>query len=105
MMGVVSRTPALPPLELVRPSFGPLIANQTPHQALRRTGFAAAGGSVFATSWTTAGISIWRWSRSAIPADVTAGTPDPTGWGTPTATWLADDCDPTAHFNNLQIVL
>lgn len=46
-------------------------------------GFNAIGGGVYATEWTSDAISIWFFPRTSIPADITAGTPDPTKWGTP----------------------
>ena len=68
-------------------------------------GFAAAGGGVYATSWTTSGISIWRWSRANIPANVKNGNPDSSTWGTPVASWSASTCDPNAHFKSLALVI
>ncbi|KZP19367.1 glycoside hydrolase family 16 protein [Athelia psychrophila] len=61
-------------------------------------GFNAAGGGVFAHLWDSTGIKIWRFARSAIPADVTSRTPNPSGWGTPAAAWGGGDCDIQSHF-------
>ncbi|KAJ5893318.1 Endo-1-3(4)-beta-glucanase [Penicillium taxi] len=66
-------------------------------------GFNNVGGGVYATEWTSAGISIYFFPRSSIPADITAGSPDPTTWGTPAASF-AGGCDIDSHFVNLQIV-
>lgn len=43
-------------------------------------GFNAAGGGIYATEWTSNGISIWFFPRNGIPADLVSGTPSPTGW-------------------------
>jgi hypothetical protein len=65
-------------------------------------GFNAAGGGVYATEWTAEAISIYHFSRANIPADINAGTPDPTTWGVPLAVFTG--CDFTRHVNNQTIV-
>ncbi|KAH8647979.1 concanavalin A-like lectin/glucanase domain-containing protein [Xylariales sp. PMI_506] len=42
-------------------------------------------GGVWAMQWTSDRIKVWYWPYSAVPADVTAGSPKPgsTTWGTP----------------------
>lgn len=51
--------------------------------------------NLISSQWTSELIKIWFFPRSAIPADITAGTPDPTGWGIPTANFESQygDCD------------
>jgi hypothetical protein len=44
-------------------------------------GFNAIGGGVCATEWTSTLISVYFFPRNAIPADITSGNPDPSGWG------------------------
>ncbi|KAF9893484.1 hypothetical protein FE257_010796 [Aspergillus nanangensis] len=66
-------------------------------------GFNQAGGGVYATEWTSAGISVWFWPSASVPSDIANGGPDPSGWGTPSAAF-AGDCDIDAHFNQLQIL-
>ncbi|KAJ5106257.1 hypothetical protein N7456_002932 [Penicillium angulare] len=66
-------------------------------------GFNSAGGGVYATEWTSSAINIYFFPSSSIPSDITAGTPDPTTWGTPSASF-AGSCDISSHFSNLQIV-
>ncbi|KAF7974674.1 hypothetical protein HWV62_11429 [Athelia sp. TMB] len=61
-------------------------------------GFNAAGGGVFAHLWDSTGIKVWRFGRNAIPADVAARAPNPSGWGTPAAAWGGAACDIAAHF-------
>lgn len=66
-------------------------------------GFNAVGGGVFATEWTSAGVSIWRFPNSSVPNDISSGKPDPRKWGTPVAAFQGD-CDFDAQFKNLRIV-
>lgn len=67
------------------------------------SGFNAGGGGVYATQWTGSAISIWFFPRSAIPADVNFGSPNPEDWGLPTAQF-AGGCDIDEHFVNQQIM-
>lgn len=75
---------------------------QTSNTASFGTGFNSEQGGVYATEWTSEAISIWFFPRSAIPADIGSGTPDPSGWGTATASFSG--CEIDQFFNNNQIV-
>ncbi|KAJ5746684.1 hypothetical protein N7520_011866 [Penicillium odoratum] len=66
-------------------------------------GFNNADGGVYATEWTSDAISIWYFANASIPSDISSGSPDPSGWGTPAASF-SGDCDISSHFSNLQIV-
>ncbi|KAJ5803564.1 uncharacterized protein N7503_006014 [Penicillium pulvis] len=66
-------------------------------------GFNNAGGGVYATEWTSDAISVWYFANASIPSDISSGSPDPSGWGTPAASF-SGDCDISSHFQNLQIV-
>ena len=62
-------------------------------------GFNNANGGVYALLWDTqAGISMWHFARSDIPADVTSRSPTPANWGTPTGFWSSQTCDIAANF-------
>ncbi|KAJ5633086.1 hypothetical protein N7490_009425 [Penicillium lividum] len=65
--------------------------------------FNGGGGGVFATEWTSDVIRVWRFPRSSLPSDVHSGTPDPSTWGTPVASF-SGGCDIDAQFQNLHIV-
>jgi Glycosyl hydrolases family 16 len=69
-------------------------------------GFNAIGGGVYATQWESTGIYVWFFPRSAIPSDITSGSPNPANWGTPTATFSSggSGCNVDQHFMNHQIV-
>lgn len=56
------------------------------------------GGGVYAMSWTTSGIQVYFFPRSSIPADINAGTPQPSGWGTPMANFPSSSCNPSTFF-------
>lgn len=70
-------------------------------------GYNAAGGGVWATSFGPSGVTIWYHPRSAIPADISAGRPDPSLWnGTaPVAVFGGAGCDFGAHFAAQQVVV
>lgn len=56
--------------------------------------------------WEDSYIKIWNWLPSAVPADITAGTPDPTSdaWGLPQLLVEQTNCDLTKGFANQQLV-
>ncbi|KAL4956666.1 concanavalin A-like lectin/glucanase domain-containing protein [Aspergillus filifer] len=66
-------------------------------------GFNGNSGGVYVTEWTSSAISVWFFPRSSIPSDISAGTPDPASWGTPTARF-AGSCDIESHFTDMQII-
>ncbi|KAL8782187.1 MAG: hypothetical protein Q9213_005623 [Squamulea squamosa] len=66
-------------------------------------GMNKVGGGVYATLWTKQDISIYHFTRSAIPADITNGQPDPAKWGMPVAKF-AGGCKIDEHFHNLNII-
>ncbi|KAK5059719.1 hypothetical protein LTR84_009602 [Exophiala bonariae] len=68
------------------------------------TGFNNLGGGVYATEWTSNAITIWYFARNAIPADITAGTPNPQLWGVPLAKF-APNCRLDDNFVNQNIVM
>ncbi|KAI0124388.1 endo-beta-glucanase [Xylariales sp. AK1849] len=68
------------------------------------TSFNSAGGGVMALEWRDAGIRMWRFGRSDIPADITAKSPDPSSWGTASADFPDTDCSISSHFKNQSII-
>ncbi|ESK84358.1 glycoside hydrolase family 16 protein [Moniliophthora roreri MCA 2997] len=60
-------------------------------------GFNAAGGGVYAHLVDAEGISIWHFTRSNIPNDITNQNPDPSTWGAPVAQWKSTSCDIAQH--------
>ncbi|KZT06218.1 glycoside hydrolase family 16 protein [Laetiporus sulphureus 93-53] len=60
--------------------------------------FNAVGGGVYAMNWDDAGITVHFFNRSAIPADITTGAPQPTSWGTPIANFPSSSCNSTEFF-------
>ncbi|KAJ7684334.1 glycoside hydrolase family 16 protein [Mycena polygramma] len=64
-------------------------------------GFNQAGGGVYAHTWTNDAINVWHFSRDKIPADIKSNKPNPTGWGTPTGSFVAGSgCDFSQHFKD-----
>ena len=66
--------------------------------------FNSNNGGVYALDWTVEHINVYFFPRSAIPADITAGLPDPSTWGTPTASFTGS-CDIDNHFKNHKIII
>lgn len=66
--------------------------------------FNAAGGGVMAMELRSAGIRVWQFSRSSIPSDLTARSPDPSTWTTPFADFPSTDCSIDSHFKNQSII-
>ncbi|KAM0250550.1 hypothetical protein ACHAQJ_008560 [Trichoderma viride] len=68
-------------------------------------GFNAIGGGVYATEWTSEYIAVWFFPRTGIPSDVSSGTPNPSGWGSPLAKFTAaNGCSVDDYFKDNQIV-
>lgn len=67
--------------------------------------FNAQGGGVYVTVWTTEGISVYLFSRSALPADLAAGAPSPSSWTTtPLARFSGPSCDYAQTFQQMKII-
>lgn len=67
--------------------------------------FESQGGGVFATKWDENEIATWSFYRAAIPQDILAGTPNPSGWGTPASKLVPTNCNPLSNFfANMSIV-
>jgi hypothetical protein len=67
--------------------------------------FNELGGGVIALEWTSSTIQAWWFARTAIPGDVTAGTPDPTTWGAPTAKFNGgQECDISQSYKDHKII-
>ncbi|KAJ7092754.1 glycoside hydrolase family 16 protein [Mycena epipterygia] len=66
--------------------------------------FEAQGGGIFAMKWDETGIAVYSFYRSAIPGDITSGSPNPANWGTPVAALAPSTCDPLTFFVNHSII-
>ncbi|KAJ7043721.1 glycoside hydrolase family 16 protein [Mycena alexandri] len=62
--------------------------------------FNVVAGGVYAHVVADSGISIWHFSRDAIPADITEQKPNPAGWGKPAAFFSSAACDISQHFKD-----
>jgi len=62
-------------------------------------------GGVYATLWTADGISVYFFSRAAIPTDITHKAPNPAKWGSPAAKFQFGASCPSSHFANHQLVI
>jgi hypothetical protein len=59
--------------------------------------FAQNGGGVFATLWDEEGIRVWFFTRSAVPPDMAIASPNPSGWGAPSASDVLALAWPESH--------
>lgn len=75
----------------------------TPNTATYGSGFNANGGGVYAMEWTTEAISVYFFQRGSIPSDISSGSPNPSGWGTPVAQF-SGSCDIPSFFSDNQLV-
>ncbi|KAJ3510435.1 hypothetical protein NLJ89_g4674 [Agrocybe chaxingu] len=66
--------------------------------------FEAQGGGILAMKWDENDISVWSFFRAAIPRDITAGTPNPSEWGLPSARLMNTMCDISKHFARHTVV-
>ena len=66
-------------------------------------GFNSNGGGVYATEWTSEAISIWFFTRDAIPSDIASGNPDPSNWGLPQGQFTGN-CNIDDHVKDQQLV-
>ncbi|KAG9233715.1 glycoside hydrolase family 16 protein [Amylocarpus encephaloides] len=64
----------------------------------------AAGGGVFAMEWTSDVIRVWNFDPKKVPSDVTAGKPEPSGWGLPSFTTAQGTGKIDDHFKDHRIV-
>ena len=72
------------------------------------TNFNLQQGGVFATEWTSNGITIWFFPRNAIPQDLASkvSTPNPRSWTqAPLAQFSGSDCTWDAHFKNMRPII
>ena len=67
-------------------------------------GLNANGGGVYATQWTSDAISVWFFPRGSIPTDVLGDSPNPSGWGKPSAKFTGG-CNIDKMFNQQQIII
>jgi hypothetical protein len=66
--------------------------------------FNSAGGGVYVVSLQDS-LKVWVFQRSNIPADITSGSPDPSGWGKPLLDLeSASGCDIASNFIDQSVV-
>ncbi|KZP05379.1 glycoside hydrolase family 16 protein [Athelia psychrophila] len=75
------------------------------------SGFAQAGGGVFAAQFDSSGIYIWFWSRPNVPAAISqaasanSSTLDISTFGNPSAAFPGSSCDIGTYFGAQKLVL
>ncbi|KAG0702169.1 concanavalin A-like lectin/glucanase domain-containing protein [Suillus ampliporus] len=72
------------------------------------SGFAEAGGGVWATQFDASGIFIWFWSRPDVPTSINqadSASMDITQWGIPHASYFSSTCNISQYFSAQNLVL
>ncbi|KII91131.1 glycoside hydrolase family 16 protein [Plicaturopsis crispa FD-325 SS-3] len=86
---------------------GCLVTESAPNSY--QSGFAAAGGGVWAVQFDVAGVYMWFWSRPNVPASLTGATStsalDISQWGVPSASYASTTCNIPQFFTAQQLVL
>lgn len=74
-----------------------------------QSGFAAAGGGVWAAQFDVSGIYMWFWSRPNIPPSILAATADSgidvSDFGTPSASYPSTTCNMPQFFSPQNLVI
>ncbi|KAF9533562.1 concanavalin A-like lectin/glucanase domain-containing protein [Crepidotus variabilis] len=66
--------------------------------------FKQQGGGVIAMKWDENDISIWSFFRAAVPQDITANSPNPSLWGSPSARLMNTKCNIQKTFANHTVI-
>ncbi|KAJ6571815.1 hypothetical protein B0H19DRAFT_1372785 [Mycena capillaripes] len=86
---------------------GCLVGENSPNSY--QSGFAAAGGGVWAAQFDYTGIFIWFWSRPNVPASITQATAtssiDLSDWGPPSASYVNTTCTIEEFFGPQNLVI
>jgi hypothetical protein len=86
---------------------GCLVGENAPNSYM--SGFAAAGGGVYAAQFDYTGIFIWFWSRPNVPASITESTAtssiDLSDWGPPSASYVNNTCTIENFFGPQKMVI
>ncbi|KAJ6590533.1 concanavalin A-like lectin/glucanase domain-containing protein [Mycena vulgaris] len=86
---------------------GCLVGENAPNSY--QSGFAAAGGGVWAAQFDYTGIFIWFWSRPNVPASITQATATSSislsDWGTPSASYLNTTCTIQDFFGPQNLII
>lgn len=67
--------------------------------------FNAQGGAIYVTEWTTSGINIWSFARSAVPTSLNSVNPSTAGFPTPLASFSGSGCDFSKAFQNMVMII
>ncbi|THW96887.1 hypothetical protein D6D15_00759 [Aureobasidium pullulans] len=82
------------------------VGNESCVHSTAGSGFNAQGGGVYATLWTSAGVSVYFFPREYIPSDIKANEPDPSTWTSkPQAVFSGKGCNFDSHLKDMKLVI
>jgi len=67
--------------------------------------FNAQGGAIYVTEWTSSGINIWSFARSAVSSSFNSVNPSTAGFPTPLASFSGYGCDFSKAFQNMVMIV
>ena len=82
------------------------VGNESCVHSTAGSGFNAQGGGVYATLWTSAGVSVYFFPREYIPSDIKANKPDPSTWTSkPQAVFSGNGCNFDSQLKDMKLVI
>ncbi|RKF71255.1 Endo-1,3-beta-glucanase [Golovinomyces cichoracearum] len=69
------------------------------------TSFNEVGGGVYVMEWNNQAIKIWQFRHENVPQDLSAGSPNPSGWEKPVFSSAQGDCNIDEHFKDQRVII
>lgn len=79
--------------------------NRTLSTATAGLPFNAQGGGVYVHLWLPTGITVWLFPHDGVPADLRAGTPEPSTWMQTPLAKFSGDCDFATALRDMQLII
>ncbi|TQS37549.1 hypothetical protein Golomagni_01971 [Golovinomyces magnicellulatus] len=69
------------------------------------TSFNEVGGGVYVMEWNNQAIKIWQFRHENVPQDLSAGSPNPSGWEMPVFSSAQGNCNIDEHFKDQRVII